>query len=48
MIEQNKKRILESAEPKRARVKYPAGIDRAKHIKKWREWEDLQHGANKH
>jgi hypothetical protein len=41
------KRILECTEPKRARVKYAAGVERVKHIKKWREWADLQHGTNK-
>ncbi len=41
------KRILEGAEPKRAQVKYEARIDRVTHIRRWREWADLQHGANK-
>jgi hypothetical protein len=32
-----RKRILEGAEPKRARAKYADAIDRVKHFKKWGE-----------
>ncbi len=43
----NRTKILEGAEPKRARAKYADAIDRVKHFKKWGEWEDLEHGTNK-
>ncbi len=41
------KRLLEDAEPKRARIKYTDAIDRVKHIKKWGEWVGLEYGTDK-
>ena len=42
-----KEKRLKVAEPKRSQVKYADAIDRVKHIKKWKEWEDLESGADK-
>ncbi len=42
-----KEKRLKVAEPKRSQVKYADAIDRVKHIKKWKEWEDLESGGDK-
>ncbi len=42
-----KEKRLKVAEPKRSQVKYADAINRVKHIKKWKEWEDLESGADK-
>jgi hypothetical protein len=38
---------LKVAEPRRSQVKYTDAIDRVNRMKKWREWEGLESGANK-
>jgi hypothetical protein len=42
-----KEKRLKVAEPKRSQVKFAGAINRVKHIKKWKEWEDLESGADK-